>query len=210
MHRTIETSLGEIMAEYLDGDTRAFRELYDTLRPRVRRQMAMYIADSATVDDLVQLVFMHAHIKRHTFVWPQGDRNRAVLAWYAAIARNRAIDELRKRARRQSRTTSIDDSIATEFNTLAQQMTFDQEEHLLDEEARTQRVEQVRRAVAQLPPLQREVVQLHKLHGLSMEEIAKRTGVRPGTLRVRAHRAYRSLANLLSARLEQPAADVAA
>jgi RNA polymerase sigma-70 factor (ECF subfamily) len=58
--------------------------------------------------------------------------------------------------------------------------------------------QRVREAIDQLPPGQREVVRLHKLRGLSMGEIAERLEVRPGALRVRAHRAYKTLANLLS------------
>ena len=39
---------------------------------------------------------------------------------------------------------------------------------------------------------------MHKLSGMPMAEISDRLGVRPGALRVRAHRAYKALARMLS------------
>ena len=72
------------------------------------------------------------------------------------------------------------------------------EEVSLAAEARDEVGRRVRAAIDQLPPSQREVVQLHKLRGMSMSDIADRLGVRPGALRVRAHRAYKALANLLT------------
>jgi DNA-directed RNA polymerase specialized sigma24 family protein len=43
----------------------------------------------------------------------------------------------------------------------------------------------------------RQVVELNKLRGVPIEDIAADLDVRPGTLRVRAHRAYRRLAAAL-------------
>jgi len=51
----------------------------------------------------------------------------------------------------------------------------------------------VRRAVAGLPHKFREVVLLRFVAGLSSKEIARRTGARAGTVRVRLHRAYKRL-----------------
>jgi RNA polymerase sigma-70 factor (ECF subfamily) len=58
-------------------------------------------------------------------------------------------------------------------------------------------VDDVRAAIAQLPATQREVVEMHKLRGMSMADIATRLQVREGAVRVRAHRAYKALARLL-------------
>lgn len=64
-------------------------------------------------------------------------------------------------------------------------------------------IEEVRAAIAQLPLKLREVVELHRLKGMPMAEIAARLQVREGTLRVRAHRAYKARARLLQPR-KQP------
>lgn len=198
MSGTLGTSLGDLMERYLDGEPRAFRELYEILRPRLRRQMSTFVSEASALDDLVQQVFMHAHLKRDTFRWPEGDRGRAVFAWYSAIARNRAIDALRRRGRKDARTASIGDGSVMEARGFAKETVCGQEEVMLEQEAAELTVQRVRHAIEKLPPSQREVVELHKLRGMSMDEIAEQTGVRAGTLRVRAHRAYHSLAYLLS------------
>src|SRR5690606_37424729 len=71
------------------------------------------------------------------------------------------------------------------------------EELQLSLESDDQLSRRVRAAIEQLPPGQREVVKLHKLRGMSMADIAQRLGVRPGALRVRAHRAYKAPAGPL-------------
>ena len=77
-------------------------------------------------------------------------------------------------------------------------MTPDPETSWLAGELADERARSVRSAIDQLPKSQRDVVTLHKLRGLGMSEIADRLGVRSGALRVRAHRAYKALARLLS------------
>ena len=62
-------------------------------------------------------------------------------------------------------------------------------------------IERVRVAIAQLPSGQREVVELHKLQGMSMAQVSQRLQIREGAARVRAHRGYKALARLLGAGL---------
>ena len=57
--------------------------------------------------------------------------------------------------------------------------------------------EAVRRIVALLPADQAEVVLLRVVAGLAVDEVARVTGRRPGTVRVLQHRALRRLANRL-------------
>ena len=122
--------------------------------------------------------------------------DRAVEGWYLAIARNVALDHLRHNYRRDRRHETL---IAkgdvsgmgvptAELNAEELQMTRESG----DEVAR-----RVRDAIEQLPPGQREVVKLHKLRGMPMAEIARRLKIREGAVRVRAHRAYKSLARWL-------------
>ena len=53
--------------------------------------------------------------------------------------------------------------------------------------------------------LSRTVVQRHKLEGQSMQQIANDLGIAAGTIRVRAHRAYRRLAAALAPLVVEPA-----
>jgi RNA polymerase sigma-70 factor (ECF subfamily) len=54
------------------------------------------------------------------------------------------------------------------------------------------------RLVGQLPPSQQEVVQMLKISGLSLEEVARATGSSVGSVKQKAHRAYQKLRELLN------------
>ena len=58
-------------------------------------------------------------------------------------------------------------------------------------------IEQIREAIMLLPAGQREVVELHKLRGMTMAQVAERLEIREGAARVRAHRGYKALARIL-------------
>ncbi len=61
----------------------------------------------------------------------------------------------------------------------------------------------VRSAVAALPEKYQQVVVMRFVGGLSTREIARRLGLRPGTVRVRLHRAYGKLRAELAPALEE-------
>lgn len=189
--------LHDLMDRYADGDQRAFAELHARLLPRVRARLHNMVRDAALVEDLVQLTFMRAHQARERFAAGEGGNpDRAVEAWYLAIARNVTLDHLRHTYRRDRRHATLEARGETEGMGASPELPTP-EEVRLEQEALDETVRRVRDAIDQLPPGQREVVRLHKLGGLSMAEIASRLHVRPGALRVRAHRAYKALANLL-------------
>ena len=189
--------LHTLMEQYVDGDQRAFYALHAALEPKVRSRLVRLVRDEATIDDLVQLTFLRAHGARDRFASLPERADRAVEGWYLAIARNVALDHLRHTYRRDRRH----DTLVARGDTAglgAPEPRQTLEEVSLAAEARDEVGRRVRAAIDQLPPSQREVVQLHKLRGMSMSDIADRLGVRPGALRVRAHRAYKALANLLT------------
>ena len=186
------------MERYGDGDPRAFARLHAALAPRLRGFLMKLVRDEATVDDLLQLTFLKAHLARDRFQLQGGDPDGAVQGWYFAIARNVAMDHLRQRARRDRRRVDMlerDDRPPFEFSDDAASV----EQLAIDTEQADEIVEQVRLAIAQLPAGQREVVELHKLRGMSMAEVAERLDIREGAARVRAHRGYKALARMLGA-----------
>lgn len=187
-----------LMDRYVDGDQAAFAQLHHQLVPRVKARLAKMIRDASTVDDLAQLTFMRAHQARDRFASSEaGNPDRAVEGWYLAIARNVALDHLRHTYRRDQRHAKL--AARGEIEGMgAPDAPLNPEDARVEREGVEATRRRVRDAIEQLPPGQREVVRLHKLRGLSMGEIAERLEVRPGALRVRAHRAYKTLANLLS------------
>ncbi|MCA9707064.1 MAG: RNA polymerase sigma factor [Myxococcales bacterium] len=187
--------LFEQMGHYVDGDPAAFPRLYALLQPRLRGFLMKIVRDDAAVDDLVQLTLLKAHLARERFALQGGDPDGAVQGWYFAIARNVAMDFLRDGYRGdRHRAGSEEDALALPDRAPNPEELGELTEH------EAEIIERVRAAIGQLPPGQREVVELHKLRGMSMAQIAERLQIREGAARVRAHRAYRALARLLAPR----------
>lgn len=192
--------LGALMQRYMDGDDKAFAELYARLSPRVSGLVRRRISDPEAAKDLEQAIFAKAHLARHRYVTPEGrDADRAVWTWYATIARNASVDALRKIYRQRAHATRVESTGEEALVERLQSEALNIEESILDDEQRELIRQSVREAIAELPASQREVVSMHKLDGLSMREISEKLHVREGTLRVRAHRAYKALASKLTA-----------
>lgn len=183
------------MERYVDGDPSAFVRLHQRLSPRLRGLLLKMVRDETVVDDLLQLTLLKAHVARDRFALQGGDPDGAIVGWYFAIGRNVALDFLRTEYRSERRRVDGDDGYMVEA---LPDGAPDLEELGQQAEQEAEIVQRVRDAIALLPPGQREVVELHKLRGMSMADIAARLRVREGAVRVRAHRAYKALARLLA------------
>ncbi len=187
------------MEAYLRGDDHALSALFRVLAPRLRRFLQTRIDDADMVEDVVQQTFIKAHLGRHAFRARATDGRHsddAIVAWFLAIARNTAIDGLRSERRHQRGRVHEGDAGESCVDECASDMPDPEQLHI-DAQSDFAVREQVRAAVGRLPPSQRDVVLLHKLEGLSMQQVAQRLHVMPGAARVRAHRAYLALHALL-------------
>jgi RNA polymerase sigma-70 factor (ECF subfamily) len=187
----------ELMDQYIDGDGHAFSRLHARLEHRLRGLLLKLVRDEATAEDLLQLTFLKAHLARERYAVPSGhDPDKAVVGWYFAIARNAAMDHLRREQR--WRTASAEPWTTDSIATLPDDRPTPEDEAVEDVRER-ELVARVREAIAALPETQRRVTELHKLRGMTMAEVAAQLRIREGTARVRAHRAYRTLARTLGA-----------
>ena len=108
------------------------------------------------------------------------------MPWMRAIVRNSITDHFRERKRRGERESSLPvDELADPAADSARSPAAPLAPELQD-------------ALARLPDKQREAVTLIQIEGLSVAEAALRAGVSPGALKVRAHRGYRALRDVLS------------
>lgn len=168
------------MEQTQQGDPVAYERLLGELLPLVRAVVRERIRGSEA-EDVVQEVLLSIHSARHTH-----RPGRPVAPWVRAIARNAAIDWIRKEVRARRRHADVD---AAEIPAPASSP---------DVEARPL-PRGLRRALERLPTAQREAVLLLKVEGLSVAEAARRVGVSPGAIKLRAHRGYRALRGLLGA-----------
>jgi RNA polymerase sigma-70 factor (ECF subfamily) len=154
-----------------------FDALYRAARDDVFAYVATLLHDRGAAEDVTALAFERAFRKRKSFDSRRGSER----AWLFGIARNAALDELRRR----KRTTSL----ATEPAAVTQAP----EEEL----ERTLRRAAVRTALAELPPRDHELIALKFHAGLDNSELAAVLGVSVSNAGTRLHRALNKLREIL-------------
>jgi RNA polymerase sigma-70 factor (ECF subfamily) len=170
------------MAAGQAGDARSYDALLRACLPLLRGVARRRIRDAAEAEDAVQDTLLTVHRLRHSY-----DPERPIRPWLVAICERRCIDRLRRRGRRQGREDSIDD--VNEALTVAPGNA--------QESAVAAR--QLRAAVAELPPSQRQALLLAKLEDLPLAEASARSGMSVGALKIATHRAVKALRKRLGA-----------
>jgi RNA polymerase sigma-70 factor (ECF subfamily) len=155
----------------LDGP--AYDALYRACAADVHSYAISLLGDRAAAEDVTALAFERLYRSRSRL-----DRHRGTArAWLFAIARNAAIDELRRRRRQPSYELPDEPS----------------DDDAVDQLEQVERRATVREALASLPLREREVVLL-KFHGqLSNSELARALGVSESNAGTRLHRALTRL-----------------
>lgn len=121
---------------------------------------------------------------------------RALAVWLYKVARSRCLMSRRRSKFAAGPELSLEALMPEreDLEALAAEREKDPERSLLRRESEAQ----LRAAIDQLPPEYRLVLVLHDMEELSTEEVAKISGLRPGTVRVRLHRARLFLRQQLS------------
>ena len=160
-----------------DGDRAAFGRLYDRYA-RMVHGILLAKAPIAAVDDLVQDVFVLA-LRRLSTLREVGSFG----AWLAAIARNLARDHHRRSAPEEQLTVDVPQE---EIELRASAGDQDASANLVLD------------AIKSLPDAYREPLILRLVEGMTGPEIARRTGLTPGSVRVNLHRGMQQLRARLS------------
>jgi RNA polymerase sigma-70 factor (ECF subfamily) len=155
------------------GREDAMAQLYDRYSSIVYSVALRVLGDTAAAEDVLQEVFLQLWRNPDAF-----DANRGSLAaWLAVIARNRAIDSLRKRRPE----INVDDVVvALDLN-------------LENEAARKIAIERVRVVLNGMPAEQRKAIELAFFEGLTHTEVAAKTGEPLGTVKTRIRTALQTL-----------------
>jgi RNA polymerase sigma factor (sigma-70 family) len=158
------------------GDTAAwarFEQLYRSSRDDIYAYVCTFLRDPAAAEDITALAFERAYRRRRTFDRRRGEER----AWLFGIARNAALDELRRRRRLATLIAEPSDE------TLSPE---DGAEVALRRTA-------VRTALAAMPARDRELIALKFHAGLSNTEIANVIGVSESNAGTMLHRTMAKL-----------------
>jgi RNA polymerase sigma-70 factor (ECF subfamily) len=140
-----------------------FESLYRSSRDDVYAYVMTLLRDSAAAEDVTALAFERAYRRRRTFDRRKGEER----AWLFGIARNAALDELRRRQRMARLVVDPASTVDPEELGIAGP---DQDEILL-------RRATLRHALADLSARDRELIALKFHAGLANSEIARVLGV---------------------------------
>lgn len=147
------------------GDETAMTDMYDRYSGIVYGVALRVLGNTTAAEDVLQEVFLQLWRNPQAF-----DANRGKLpAWLAVIARNRAIDHLRKRPPEDDIENL---PISTGVN-------------LENEAAQRLAVNKIRAVLAQLPPDQRRALEMAFFEGMTHTEIAAKSGEPLGTIKTR-------------------------
>lgn len=170
------------------GDFAAFAELYQ----RYRRPVIAYINQiTRNYDDascIAQDVFLSVfeHVGRF-------DTERRFSTWLFAIARNAAIDYLQSRYRKP-----VMDVTDLDQDNSPNSLSFDGATSIAETLAKAESNKLLADAIAQLPQMHREIIELVVFQDRSYEEASTILGgVSPNTLRSRMFHALRRLRTML-------------
>lgn len=165
---------------FRDGDPDAVRAVYREFGRLVYAVAYRVLGDRGLAEEATQQTFVKAWRAAASF-----DAERELGPWLVAIARRVAIDVSRREAVRAADTL---DSVAPGHPALSSSP--EAAEAVYD-------IWEVRRAVAELPPEEQDVVRLQHFKGYTHVEIAERLELPVGTIKSSSFRAHKRLAALL-------------
>jgi RNA polymerase sigma-70 factor (ECF subfamily) len=172
-----QTAVAEAREAPSEADL-AFDRLYRASRDDVYAYVAGLLRDGPAAEEVTASAFERAYRKRHRFDPRRGEPR----AWLFGIARNAALDELRRRGRQAELAADPADLDGAP----------------LDEGAeRSEQRLALRAALARLAPRERELVALKFFAGLGNAEIAAVLGISESNAGTRLHRAVTKLREAL-------------
>jgi RNA polymerase sigma-70 factor (ECF subfamily) len=151
-----------------------FEQLYRASRDDVYAYVATLLRDRSAAEDVTALAFERAYRKQGSYNARRGPER----AWLFGIARNAALDELRRRKRTSAMTGEVADTDALGVE---------------DHAEIAIRTDSIRTALAQLAPRDRELIALKFHAGLDNAELAAVLGVSVSNAGTLLHRAVTAL-----------------
>jgi len=187
--RQAESSDERLVRAALAGDLAAFGTLVERYWNMAFALALSRTSDPQGAEDIAQESFLKAYSQLHSLRDPS-----RFAGWVGRIAVQQCTDAARKHRRRRAalgaRARPAGERDATPVYSSNPGLTETQ-------------MQFVRKTVGRLPEKFRNLVIMRFMGGLSAVQIAQQLGQRPGTVRVRLHRAYKILRKDLAPLLEE-------
>lgn len=173
-----------LMHRVAAGDDQAVAELYDRFGSLVYKVARQFLPSQAEAEDAVQEVFVR--------LWQTADRydpRRAKLVtWVMLIARRHLIDRIRRNAVRPGISAFEGDLASQAPDNVPDRQTLDDERSV-----------KLRRRIAELPELQRVVIERAYLQGYTLREVSEQLNAPLGTVKSALSRGLERLRERINA-----------
>ncbi len=169
----------ELVERCRQGDRRSYGELYQKYSKAMYNTSLRIVNHTADAEDVLQESFVDAFAAIESFAYKS-----TFGAWLKRIVINKSINSLRKR---KMEIIDIEKTSALHIP----------EEDSFDEEGLKYKVEEIKKAVKELPNGYRTVISLHLFEGYDQEEIAEILQISHATVRTQYMRAKHKLLSLI-------------
>jgi RNA polymerase sigma-70 factor, ECF subfamily len=173
-----DSNLESLMALYQHGDFDAATGLIEAVSPQLYRFFVAQAHSRVDADDLLQETWLRIHRVRHTY-----RVGEPALPWFYAIARHVRVDHYRKAIRTTLGARELEERVVVSASLARTRDARNDLDALL----------------APLSDSQREVLEMLKVSGMSLEEVARATSSTVGSVKQKAHRAYKKLRETIGA-----------
>ena len=175
------SEVSELLARVASGDRVAFAALYDATAPKLYGIILRILRRRDEADEVAQDVYVKIWQRAGDF-----DPSRASpITWMATIARNRALDEVRR-----ARVDTVADAAAMD-------RVPDPGRSALDAVAAGEDARRLEVCLGELEDQRGQMVRLAYLDGLSRQDLAERFGQPVGTIKTWLHRSLKQLRDCL-------------
>jgi RNA polymerase sigma-70 factor, ECF subfamily len=176
------SELAAVLERVAAKDKSAFELLYRATSAKLYGIIVRIVTSRSMADDLLQEVYVR--------VWQRADEfdpsRASPITWLAAIARNRAIDEIRRR--KPESTFDEDEALDVPSESA----------HPLDARHRREELNALMACLDRLDAEKREIVLLAYYRGMSRDDLARRFTRPVPTIKTWLHRSLAQLKDCLS------------
>lgn len=180
----------ELMRRVTNEDVPAYRTLYDRYGPVVKGLAYKILRDEAVAEEIMQETFWRVWDNATSFDCDRGTFTN----WMFGIARNLAIDTLRRGRNIAWHSLPVSDVEQAEYSTQLQSS-----QDVFESTWLSMRHSQVRTALTELPEEQRDVINWIYFQGKTRRQIAEEQNIPFGTINTRARLALEKLKRSLQA-----------
>jgi len=170
-----DRELAILLARAQEGDQAAYESFLLKASTALRGFLSRRMGSVEMVEDVLQDTLLSVHRARHTYL-----PGRPVGPWLYAICEHRMTDFYRRHRRIERAEVPAPEDLSNRVAAPAP----------ADDDARGR---QVREALGRLPAKQRRVIELLKIHDLSVKEVAAQTGMSMSAVKVTAFRGYETI-----------------